>query len=234
MPIYEVASAAATAMLISPAMSIIDTSIIKSQISETKFGTTLSEVVREFSLRDGNYAHRFRIMFGVYFATFATSNLSFGYCESYGVPSVGAFALTSAVNQCCILYKDREFTKIAHSAPPRFPLWSYALFLARDALTIYASFIYKPRAIKQLENHIGHNEAVVGASFVLPVAAQILSTPLHILAVDGSIRRATLTSRLATIRTQYVSVCAGRILRVIPAFCVGGWLNDTLRAANCK
>jgi hypothetical protein len=57
--------------------------------------------------------------------------------------------------------------------------------------------------------------------------AQLPSTPLHILSMDLYARQnATWGSRMAEVAKGYKSVTTGRIMRIIPAFGMGGFIND--------
>ena len=65
------------------------------------------------------------------------------------------------------------------------------------------------------------------ASFGVPMFAQLFSTPLHILAMDIFDNPVSnFKNRMAAISKGYASVCSGRMLRIIPAFGVGGFIND--------
>jgi hypothetical protein len=58
----------------------------------------------------------------------------------------------------------------------------------------------------------------------------VLSTPVHILALDKFEHPSSeLRARVAVIARGFVSVCTGRMMRVIPAFGVGSYLNTTLK-----
>jgi hypothetical protein len=59
-----------------------------------------------------------------------------------------------------------------------------------------------------------------------PRSPQVFSTPVHILAVDKFEHPSSeVRARVAAIARGFVSVCTGRMMRVIPAFGVGSYLN---------
>lgn len=88
---------------------------------------------------------------------------------------------------------------------------------------------HKVRHYLQDEQGFGHNEAEIISSFAVPMAAQFFTTPLHILAIDiFNNPMATFRERLGAIRCRYVPVCSGLMLRIIPAFGVGGYINDVI------
>jgi hypothetical protein len=63
-----------------------------------------------------------------------------------------------------------------------------------------------------------------------PPFPQLFSTPVHILALDKFEHPSSeVRSRVAAIARGFVSVCTGRMMRVIPAFGVGNYLNTTFK-----
>lgn len=113
-----------------------------------------------------------------------------------------------------------------------FPLQSYGLMALRDGLTITSSFVFKQQLQDHLERTHGmaHRDADLAASFAVPIAAQLLSTPLHIWAMDLPNRpAASAGARLAAVAGAYSSVLAGRVMRILPAFGLGGYINDVVK-----
>lgn len=101
----------------------------------------------------------------------------------------------------------------------------------RDGLTITSSFIFKAQLQEHLEEQgMAHRDADLVASFAVPVSAQLLSTPLHILAMDLSKRPgAAAGARLAAMASGYATVLTGRVMRILPAFGLGGFINDMIK-----
>jgi hypothetical protein len=62
------------------------------------------------------------------------------------------------------------------------------------------------------------------------MALQIVSAPLHILSHD-LYRRPSVgpTARLAEVSNSFIQVAGGRILRIIPAYGIAGFMNDVIR-----
>ena len=114
-----------------------------------------------------------------------------------------------------------------------FPKISYGLFAVRDVMTISSSFIFKKDFTIFLHNYMPNNTADFFASLTLPivVCSQTISTPIPIFAIDIYQRPlVNFTDRLKKKKkVMYSSVCTGRVIRVIPAFCIGGFINDMLR-----
>lgn len=231
MPFNEIFSAITSSLIISPIMTIIDTSIIKSQINKLDFKKSLLENVNSYLNRQINFTKPFNIMLFVYTSTYSTANLVELYCKKNDVDyKIPTLLTTTIVNIITIGYKDKEYSKIFNSKKSLFPKTSYGLFAIRDILTISSSFVFKNDVKEYLHNYMPNNAADLIASMTLPIMAQTISTPLHILAIDIYQRpNINLGDRIKNIKSSYLSVCSGRVIRVIPAFCIGGFINDMLR-----
>jgi hypothetical protein len=151
------------------------------------------------------------------------------------------FATTSATNLSLCLYKDSQFTKMfgaASSAGP-VPKVTFGLFAIRDMLTIFASFNLPPLIAPMLPMREGmerYMSRISVATFVAPAAVQVFSTPLHLLGLDlynrpnkaGS-SSVSAASRVSKVLKDWAPSCAFRICRIIPAFGVGGVVNNNVR-----
>ena len=231
MPLYELGAALVSAGTVSPIMTVIDTAIIKSQFQKINLTQACTETIKDYSNGTIKFKRPFSIMSFVYGSTYATANLTELTCHKlnidYKMPTLVA---TSLVNVATIAYKDREYAKIFNQSKMKFPLTAYGLFALRDSFTIGSSFILKKDVISYLEKYMSHNVADLTASFAVPMAAQVISTPIHIYSIDLFQRpQDTFSQRLEHIRKLYLSVCSGRIIRVIPAFAIGGFINDMIR-----
>lgn len=231
MPYYELFCGVTSSLLVAPIMTIIDTAVIKTQIHSLNLKQAFSESIQDYATRKIKIGKPFGIMFLVYGSTYSTANLTEYTCKVMNVDSkLPTLFLTSAVNIASISYKDKEYTKLFNQQKRNFPKASYGLFALRDCMTIASSFTFKKDAMDILQHYVPHNFADLVASLVLPMSIQLLSTPLHILAIDLYQRpKETIKNRFHHIQSMYSSVCGGRILRVIPAFCLGGFVNDMLR-----
>lgn len=231
MPAYEIFCGLTSSLVVAPFMTIIDSSIIKSQLNKIEFKKAIIETSSDYLNKKNSFVKPFGIMFFVYSSTYSTANLVEYYCKKnnidYKIPTILA---TSLVNVCTIAYKDKEYSKIFNNGYNKFPRISYGLFAIRDMMTIYSSFIFKKDFVNFLHKYIPANTADFISSLILPISAQILSTPIHIVAIDLYQRPNTNNpDRISNIKKMYNSVCTGRIIRVIPAFCIGGFINDMLR-----
>lgn len=141
----------------------------------------------------------------------------------------------NTIHETIHLQQDHCFYKMLNKGTTKvFPLKSYGLFAVRDGLTILSSFALKEQLQAHLESAHGmkHRNADLAASFAVPIAAQFLSSPLHIWAMDLPNRpTASAWSRLATVASSYTSVLSGRVLRILPAFGLGTYINDVTKEA---
>lgn len=119
------------------------------------------------------------------------------------------------------------------------PAVSYALFAARDALTVFASFNlpplvapYVPLAVASgvdLERYVSRAAA---AQFLAPAGIQLVSTPLHLLGLDLYNRsggRVGWRSRVGKVGRDWLGSSLARMARIVPAFGVGGVVNSGVR-----
>lgn len=167
----------------------------------------------------------------VYSSTYSTANLTELYCKKNNIDyKIPTLISTSIVNILTIGYKDKEYSKLFNNKYNTFPKISYGLFSIRDIITFYSCFIFKKDFMNYLSNYMPKNTADFMSSIIIPITAQTISTPLHIMAIDLYQRPIIdFKDRLKNIKNMYFTVCSGRIIRVIPAFCIGGFINDMLR-----
>jgi len=222
----EICSAFISSFTISPIMTIIDCSVIKSQINNLTFSSSIKSTIDDFSKKKINIFRPVVIMNSVYFSTFATANISEKYFRENKLYTLFS---TSLVNVLTINYKDKEYASI-YKKNYKFPKVSYFLFSIRDVMTIYSCFILKKDLRDKFETRFSKNIAEIISSISAPLFIQLLTTPLHILSIDIYQRpNMKIRERVKKIQEIYKSVCLGRMLRVIPAFCVGGFINDKLK-----
>lgn len=184
----------------------------------------------------------FRLIFALYAGTYLTANTLDTFKSTVaGTPAssttsgTSKFAATSAANLTLCLYKDSQFTKMFGTVSARpIPGVSYALFAARDCLTIFASFNVPPLLApvlplsEQAERYVSRAST---AQFLAPAAFQLLSTPLHLLGLDFYNRNGgtRMAERLGKVRVDYVKSTVARMCRIVPAFGLGGVVNNGMR-----
>jgi hypothetical protein len=239
MLIMEILSAFVSASIISPVMTLIDSSIIYSQINNILFLEAAKKKALYYANDKKSFIRPHTIMFGVYFSTYSTANVVDHICTQREIDGRKyVFISTSLVNIIAIGYKDREYSRLFHQQKICFPRSSLILFALRDSLTICSSFIWKKDVSHLLERymHMDKQKSDFVSSLIVPISVQLFSTPIHIYALDRYLRPQYIDvlGRLTHIKNIYKQVCMGRIIRVIPAFCIGGYLNDKLRSMNTK
>ena len=236
MPLYELGTAFFCSSIISPVMMVMDTAIIKSQFEKIPIQKSYQDTFNGYWKGHLRWQKPFRIMNSVYFSTYATANLTELYCSHHSPENRWlTFFLTSFVNIVGITYKDRSYIKMFEHQVLDIPYRSYALFALRDSFTIGSTFVLKKDLVQYLHHDycVSYPLADFVSSFSLPILAQLFSTPLHILSMDYYQRpQARMADRIEHIYRLYPSICTGRMLRVLPAFCFGSFLNDILRSGR--
>jgi hypothetical protein len=230
---YDIAAGLVSSVVVSPFMTVIDSAIIKSQFDKTSLFRALNDTVRGYFKGTLPWKTPLRIMTGVYASTYITANTIEGICKANDVAhSIPTTLGTSFVNMVAIAYKDRVYANLYGTPSTTFPRASYALFAMRDCLTITSSFVLKHDFKTYLQEQCGlsRTSADAAASFMVPMAAQLVSSPLHVVALDLYQRPSVEAgARWDIVKKQFVSTCTGRVLRVIPAFGIGGFVNDMLK-----
>jgi len=240
----EIKSALISSACISPIMTIIDMSVIQSQIKHISFGKSLITTQKNIFNRTLPFFRPLYTMNFVYSSTYITANCSNYLVKNKYIENNGKYFVlfsTSLVNIASIAYKDIQYSKYFHN-PNQQNIHlrsnhfnSYSLFAIRDMMTISSAFIFKQDMNKYLEKKykISHRKADFISSMTLPIVTQCFSTSIHILSIDYLQKpEITFKERIQHIKNIYWSVCIGRMIRVIPAFCMGGFLNDLLLQKN--
>ncbi|KAF1344123.1 hypothetical protein BDV97DRAFT_373664 [Delphinella strobiligena] len=240
------AAAATAGVLVAPVITMIDKAIIENASGRNKLVPSLQASLKTLALRPHGFflSRPFALIFMLYTGTYLTANtLDTVTSTLRNNPATtttagpNKFVATSATNLSLCLYKDSQFTRLfgaASSSPRPVGLPSYALFAARDCMTIFASFNLPPLIAPYLplspavETHVSR---ISTAQFVAPAALQLLSTPLHLLGLDLYNRNAKLSlkDRARVIRKNWLGSAIARMGRIVPAFGVGGVVNAKTR-----
>lgn len=230
MYINEITNAFISSMIISPVMTVIDLSVIKSQIDNLNFYKSIKITLNELKTKKINIKYPLFVMNNVYFLTYSTANITEKYCKKNNIDyKIPTLISTSIINIIMINYKDKEFLNI-YNTTYKFKKISFFLFSIRDMLTIYSTFILKKDVNNKLLNYTTDNKADFLSTLVTPIFIQIWTTPIHILSIDIYQRpKSNINERIKKIKNNYINVCLGRMLRVIPAFCLGGYINEKLK-----
>ena len=143
------------------------------------------------------------------------------------------FGTVSTVNVGLSLYKDSQFARTFGKTSARaMPAASYAPFLIRDGLTIFATFNLPQLVAPSLPESM---DVVVSrlsvCQFVLPAAMQVFATPLHLTGLDLYNRAGPIPwrSRLQRVCINWMPASMARMCRIIPAYGLGGVVNTNMR-----
>jgi hypothetical protein len=176
----------------------------------------------------------FRLVFGLYTATYLSANAADTLSEHAEIDSTTPkFVSTTATNMSFCIYKDRAFAQMfGVITPSNFPLVSIGLFAIRDCLTIAASF-NAPNIVadKLKKNDFMESEnAMRTAQLLCPAVVQLVSCPLHLLALDFyNNKGASIKSHAKFVQREYIKSTLARIGRIAPAFGIGGIGNRSVR-----
>lgn len=119
-------------------------------------------------------------------------------------------------------------------SPRPIPPITYALFAARDSLTIFASFNLPPVLAPRIPLSEAAEQYVSRATvaqFLIPAGMQVFSTPLHLLGLDLYNRNGGTTARerWVKVKADWGKSAVARMCRIVPAFGVGGVVNTGVR-----
>ncbi|TDZ27775.1 putative membrane protein [Colletotrichum spinosum] len=251
----DVTAGAISAVLISPAVTILDRiSQNRAVVERTSTGRPLIRGLRSqlsSALRRPRsffLAKPLGIVWALYAGTYITANAATTLAERYDGPtavSTATFASTFLVNVPLGVWKDVRFAEIfgsgvssetapkTVSAPRRLPRAATAAFLVRDAVTIFGSFTlptWVAGAIPDDVTSSPHAKAML-TQLTVPVVSQVVASPIHLVALDYYDRqqKLPLRSRMAKTREHVPSTIVMRCIRIIPAFSVGCVANLEFR-----
>ena len=230
--------------LVAPLITILDKSIIENASGKRPMMPSIRASLSKLLLQPHHFliSRPFRLIFMLYTGTYLTANTLDTVKSTVNNNPASAtssglakFAATSTANLSLCLYKDSQFTKMFGTVSARpIPPISYALFAARDSLTIFASFNLPALIAPSLplseavERHISRAST---AQFLAPAGIQLISTPLHLLGLDFYNRNGgtSMADRLGKVRVDWVKSSLARMCRIIPAFGFGGVVNNGMR-----
>ena len=237
----DVASAVTSSALLSPFVTVIDKSIVMAAAGSKTLGTAVADTVVTAAKNPVKFFTSLEYLYicGVYATTYTAANAIETIWERRQQPTaIPKLVGTTVVNINTCVAKDASFAKMfGAKAPTAVPKRTLSLFSTRDGLTVFASFIFPPQMAAALQKMGVDSGTSLNLSQILaPVAVQLVSTPLHLLGLDFYNRApGTLTGaagelpRWRVCFKNYGAVAGARMLRVLPAFGIGGIGNRVLR-----
>ena len=233
-------AATLTALVISPPVLMVDSTVIRKAAIGQPFLTCLRNILGDWirSPRTLILSPPLRLVFLVYVGTFTFANWTDTLAKRRGNASaqdkLPGLLLTSGVSTALTIYKDGRLARIFGNVAQRgkIPLSSYCLFTIRDSITIFASFAL-PATVAPKFSAILEGEAkqLKAAQFLLPMAVQPITTPIHLLSLDLYNRQTgvRMWDRAGRVMRDVWTATPARMFRVLPAFGVGGVINKGLR-----
>ncbi|TQS34040.1 hypothetical protein Golomagni_05595 [Golovinomyces magnicellulatus] len=244
----DLAASCSAAACVAPLVTVIDKAIMQNASGQATLFSSLATSCSTFLRRPHRivFSRPFFLITLLYGGTYLAANtvdtlsaITTNQPASSITSGVSKFAASSTANICLCLFKDAKFAQFfGPSGPPRpFPSSSFALFIMRDYLTIFASFNVPPLLGPLISHQLDPKSQLLldgqtVAQFAAPAFVQLLNTPLHLLGLDLYNRQgATIrwSQRWATVRKNWAISAAARMCRILPAFGIGGVLNAGVR-----
>lgn len=255
--VYDGSAALVSTIFVSPIMVVIDRYLLLIQVrfsiadqqnravvekatGTSTIVTSMRTTLRSIACHPLQFltSRPLRAMLMLYSATYLTANI----CDtlqsqrddlsaSTTTSSTTKLAAVTTANVGFALYKDASFARTFGTTPTRaFPAISYLPLLIRDGITLFGTFnvpaMIAPGMPEQIDQHMSRLSV---AQLIAPAASQFLATPLHVLGLDLYERKVSLRERLSLIRKAWISISTTRALRIIPAYGIGGVLNNNVR-----
>jgi hypothetical protein len=171
----------------------------------------------------------------VYGGTYITANVVNTLCEFSNVnPALYKLGFTSAVNMTLGVMKDKYFAQVFSGKPvTKFPLSSWSIFIFRDVFTIGAGFTLPGMTSKYIqESKLVSSPSLADkvCQVAVPMSAQLLLTPVHLLALDFYNNKvSTLPQRFNTIKSIFPETTSIRMGRVLFAYGIAGVANTSFK-----
>jgi len=240
------ATVAATA--VSPFVAIIDQSVISSAAGAQSLSVALKSGLTDLLFTPSKFARNpaFVLMCMVYSGTYAAANTA----DSVGkhlqkkdsTPTVIAAAIarglpkfisSSSANMVLSMYKDVYIARMYSTGPPaQLSMAAFSMFMGRDIITMASSFTLPGPAAEELHRRTSLSPSQCGliAQLSLPVLFQTITCPLHLLGLSFMMNpSSSFSDRMLFLQEKVIGSTAIRMLRIFPAFGVGGVTNTELR-----
>mmetsp|Transcript_281 Transcript_281/g.764 ORF Transcript_281/g.764 Transcript_281/m.764 type:complete len:289 (-) Transcript_281:51-917(-) len=226
---------------VSPVVTSMDRAITRNAAGAQKLWPALGEGLMQLArnpIKTANATPTRWLVF-VYTATYASANMTSTLCGWLGYsPVLPVLAASTAGNMTTGIAKDRAFARMyGVTAPKAMPFTSYGLFFSRDVLAMAFIFTLPPLIKPQIKKAVEDGtfpgteaQADLLTRLSTPVISQLFTTPLHLLGLSWyNSPDATLGGHAKQLADTYPSTVMLRMLRIIPAFSVGGVVNSSMR-----
>ena len=234
-------AAAAASVAVSPVVTAMDRAITRNAAGAQRLWPAMFEGLGQLikqPIRNVRSTPTKWLML-VYSATYAGANAAHTLSVYLGIkPALPVLAASTIGNMSTGIAKDRAFARMyGVVAAKGMPLPSYGLFFSRDVLAMAFVFTLPPlvtpaitKAVDDYNLPLTPAQTSLATRLTTPVVSQLFSTPLHLLGLavynntGGGV-----AAHLQTLRETYPETVTLRMLRIIPAFSVGGVVNTSLR-----
>mmetsp|Transcript_26614 Transcript_26614/g.77459 ORF Transcript_26614/g.77459 Transcript_26614/m.77459 type:complete len:363 (-) Transcript_26614:198-1286(-) len=231
----DVLAAFGAALAVSPFVCVIDKAVVQAAAG-SNLPTALMNNLQSLVLHPGTFVRRpeFIMIVLVYVATYSAANTITTICERVKVdddlPKLIGVSATSIM--ACLL-KDRALARMFGLGQPRsVPFATYQCFVARDAIGAAAAFNIPKRFSAQLQHRgMAKRKADTIAQLATPAAMEIICTPFHFLGFNiynqpglSAMERLSQIFSFSCLQLTLV-----RMVRVTPAFGIGGVVNTRIR-----
>lgn len=232
----DTCSALMASFLVSPMVCAVDKSIMQQAAGTMSIPASMANSFKEMIIRPGAFFRRpeFLMIWGVYALTYITANYINTFCELRKVGAeIPRFLGTTVVNMSSCIAKDYAFVRMFGSGIPKpLSLTTLSLFTVRDSLTVLASFNLPEPASIYMQRAYNFTPLTADniAQLTCPIAVQIFSTPLHLYGLDLYNRpKASFGDRVKMVIDNYRGAAMARMMRILPAFGIGGIGNKYFR-----
>jgi len=232
----DIFAATTASFLVSPFVTIIDKSVICNANGSCPMWKGVRMGLKDLFLKPHHFFRRkeFWWIYWVYICTYITANVTESICINKDIKSgLPKFTTTFFANMITSIIKDKELAiMFGLKTVTNFPTISYGLWMVRDILTIMFAFNL-PKILGEYIHKkfdISPFTSLTLAQLGLPMAVQFLTTPCHLLALDFYNKPLnSIQQRGAFILAEGPKTVGLRMLRIFPAFGIGGVSNAYIR-----
>ncbi|KAJ3125289.1 hypothetical protein HK098_000414 [Nowakowskiella sp. JEL0407] len=226
-------AATVTTITITPVVAIIDRAIVSNAAGTVSLKSGLYQGCKELThpLKFARQPNVLAVSL-VYFATYGAANSADTISRHLNQPpGLPILISSSAANMGFAIWKDQFLARLygGSTNPKPLPLSSYSLFAVRDVLTMGACFTLPPYLSEAIQEHypkLGKAKSDTLSQFLLPTSMQLITTPLHLLALDiYNNPTKTISDRVRFLIRESPATLLTRMIRVLPAYGCGGTVS---------
>ena len=235
--VLEVGCGTAAGLVVAPAVSIVDQAIFCNASGKEGLFPSIQRSLGLLLRHPLQFIRgpAFLWLWVVYGSTYITANVSERLCIQHARDyQTAKFVTASAVNISMSVLKDRSFSRMFGTGLPRpLPPTAALCYAARDLITVGASFsLVEPLGRWTAKNVPGVSvqQSTFLAQLSMPLLAQVVNTPIFLYGMNLYNNPGSTTAQHKQFMTaNYIKTLAGRVMRIAPAFSIGGVFNRAVR-----